>query len=120
MRSFIISLILSVLMVGGVVLNCIYVNNVGNHIREDAEVLPHPTDPNCLSMASDLEERWKKDAQWIHISVNHTIVDRIGEQATTLVACAEIGDVYGFCTARALLLDAVEDMLRLESIRAIL
>lgn len=120
MKSFAFSLILSILMIGGVVANCVYVNKVGNRIQETAEQLPSPTDPSCLSMVSELEEQWKKDALWVHISVNHTIVDRIGEQATTLVACAESGDLYGFCTARALLLDAIEDMQRLESIQAIL
>ncbi len=120
MKSFVISLVLSILMVGGVVINCIYVNKVGCHIQDTAEQLPSPSDPVCLPMASELEEQWKKDAQWIHISVNHTIVDRIGEQASTLVACAKSGDLYGFCTARALLLDAIEDMQRLESIHAIL
>ena len=120
MKSFVISFILFILMIGGVVTNCIYVNKVGSRIRETTEQLPSPTAPSCLSMASKLEEQWKKDALWIHISVNHTIVDRIGEQAATLVACAESGDLYGFCTARALLLDAIEDMQRLEGIRAIL
>jgi hypothetical protein len=120
MKSFLISLILIALMIGGVSANCIYINKVGIRIRESAEQLPDPTDPSCLRMASELEAQWKKDARWIHISVNHTIVDRIGEQASTLVACAQSGDLYGFFTARALLLDAVEDMQRLEHVEAIL
>jgi len=119
-KSFLISLILSVLMVGGVAVNCIYVNKVGSQIQETAEQLPTPSDPSCLPLASELEGRWKKNVQWVHISVNHTIVDRIGEQTATLVACAESGDYHGFFTARALLLDAIEDMRRLESIHAIL
>lgn len=120
MKSFLISLILALLMVGGVVMNGIYINEVGNRIQKDAEQLPLPTDPSCLAMVSKLETQWKKDARWIHISVNHSIVDRIGEQASTLVACAQSRDIYGFYTARALLLDAVEDMQRLEHIRAVL
>ena len=120
MKSFLVSLVLIVLMIGGVTANCIYINKVGNRIQESTEQLPIPSDVDCLRMASELEKQWKKDAQWIHISVNHTIVDRIGEQASTLVACAQSGDLYGFYTARALLWDAVEDMRRLEHVQAIL
>lgn len=120
MKSFFISLLLAVLMLGGVAWNCIYVNKVGTRIRESTEQIPPPTDAACLPLALDLEKQWKKDALRVHISVNHTIVDRIGEQTSTMVACARSGDLYGFCTARALLLDAVEDMQRLESIHAIL
>ena len=120
MKSFLVSLVLIVLMIGGVTVNCIYINKVGNRIQESTEQLPIPSEPDCLQMVSELEKQWKKDAQWIHISVNHTIVDRIGEQTSTLVACAQSGDLYGFYTARALLLDAVEDMQRLEHVQAIL
>lgn len=120
MKSFFISLILILLMIGGVAVNCIYINKVGSNLQQAAEQLPSPTRPDCLTLATELEKQWKKDAQWIHISVNHTIVDRIGEQASTLVACAQSKDLYGFWTARALLLDAVEDMQRLERIQAIL
>ena len=120
MKSFFLSLILAILMLGGVAWNCIYINKVGTRIRETAEQLPSPADPACLLLTTGLEKQWKKDALRIHISVNHIIVDRIGEQASTMVACAQSGDLYGFCIARALLLDAVEDMQRLESIHAIL
>jgi hypothetical protein len=120
MKSFFISLLLAALMLGGVAWNCIYINKVGTRIRDTAEQIPPPTDIACLPLAMDLEKQWKQDALRIHISVNHTIVDRIGEQTSTMVACAQSGDMYGFGIARALLLDAVEDMLRLESIHAIL
>ncbi len=120
MKSFVISIILAVLMGGGIIVNGIYINDVGKKTEAMVEQLPEPTHPDCYAQAEALEQAWKKQSKTVHISVNHTLVDRIGEQLTTLVACAECGDVYGFYTARALLLDAIGDMKRLENLGAIL
>lgn len=120
MKSFVISIILAVLMGGGIVANGLYINNVGRKTEVMVEQIPDPTHPDCRPQAEALEQTWKKQAKIVHISVNHIIVDRIGEQVETLVACAECGDVYGFYTARALLLDALGDMQRLENFGAVL
>lgn len=120
MKSFVISIILVILMGMGIVSNCIYINNVGQRTEDAVMRLSSPTESACSDETKKLEQTWEKHAKLIHISVNHTIVDRIGEQVATLVACAECGDVYGFYTARALLLDALDDMQRLESISAVL
>ena len=120
MKSFAAAIVLACLMAFGILFNCSYINNVGEKIEATVDQLPDPTSPQCLALAKELESDWKNQSKWIHISVNHTIVDRIGEQIATLVACAECGDLHGFYTARALLLDAVGDMKRLERITAVL
>lgn len=120
MKSFVISIFLALLMTAGIIINAVYINNVGQKTEAAIETLPPPQSSDCYSQAKDLEQIWKKQAKVVHISVNHTIVDRIGEQFTALVACAECGDLYGFYTARALLLDALDDMQRLEHIGAVL
>ncbi len=120
MKSFVISIILAVLMGGGILANSLYINNVGKKAESMVEQLPEPNHPDCRAQAEALEQAWKKQAKIVHVSVNHTIVDRIGEQVATLVACAKCGDVYGFHTARALLLDALGDMQRLEKLGAVL
>ena len=120
MKSFAVSIVLVCLMAVGILLNCSYINNVGEKIEAAANQLPDPTSPQCLDLAKALESEWEDQSKWVHISVNHTIVDRIGEQIATLVACAECGDLHSFYTARALLLDAVGDMKRLERITAVL
>ena len=120
MKSFAISIVLACLMAFGILLNCSYINNVGESIEIAVGQLPDPGAPECLPEAIARESMWKAQSKRVHISVNHTIVDRIGEQIATLAACAECGDVYGFYTARALRLDAVGDMKRLERITAVL
>ena len=120
MKSFVISIILALLMGGGIVANGLYINNVGRKTEVIVEQIPEPTHPDCRPQAEALEQIWNKQVKFVHVSVNHIIVDRIGEQIATLVACAECGDVYGFYTARALLLDALGDMQRLENFGAVL
>ena len=120
MKSFIVSIILAVAMVSAIVANALYINNVGEHTKSAVTELPPPTDPTCASASAKLEQEWKRYAERVHISVNHTLVDRIEEHLATLAACASCGDVYGFYTARALALDALQDMQRLERIGAVL
>lgn len=120
MKSFLIAIILAILMVITIVLNALYINNVGDRTECAIMSLPAPSDPSCISATEELQKSWKHYASRVHISVNHTVVDRIEEHLDTLAACAACGDVYGFYTARALALDALGDMRRLESIGAVL
>ena len=120
MKSFAATLILALIMLIGIFLNALYINNVGTLLESSVENLPSPTEADCLTHAEQLERAWNDHSKRIHISVNHLIVDRIAEQLATLVACAEVKDVYGFYTARALLLDALGDMRRTERIGAVL
>ena len=120
MKSFVATVILALLMGTGILINHFAISNVSDNMESAVEALPSPTDPACADAASTLEKQWKRKAALIHISVNHTIVDRIGEQLATLSACASCGDLYGFYTARAMVLDALEDMRRLERISAVL
>ena len=120
MKSFVVSIILAALMISVIVLNALYINNVGDRAETAVLSLPSPPDPACVAAAERLEQDWKRYARQVHISVNHTLVDRIEEHLATLTACASCGDVYGFYTARALALDALEDMRRLEHVNAVL
>ena len=71
MKSFLVSLVLIALMIGGVTANCIYINKVGNRIQESTKQLPIPSEADCLRKVSELENQWKKDAQWIQIGRAH-------------------------------------------------
>lgn len=118
MKSFAVALILLLSALCGIVLNCIYINNVANKIENDLETLANnPIDENCIRQAKSILEYWKKNVEFVEVSVAYSIADRVSEQAVTLVACAEAGDLYGFRTAYVLLRDAIEDMRRLEKLR---
>ena len=116
MRSFIISLVLAVILLVCIVLNNFYINRLADQMLEQLDALPCIDDPACISQAQTLLANWDEQVEYVRLSVGYTVVDRVCEQATTLLACAECGDFYGFQTALALLRDAIGDMRRLEVI----
>lgn len=114
MKTFTVSIVLAVLMLGVIVWNAFYINNVANEMERRLDELPDVSSPDCAGFAEDLRRQWETHDDWVGLTVSYTITDRVSEQAAVLSACAECGDLYGFRTARALLRDAVGDMRRLE------
>ena len=114
MRAFIISLLLAILLLGCITLNNLYINRLADQLLEQVDALPRIDDPDCVALAQALLKKWDEQAERVRLSVGYTVVDRMSEQATTLLVCAECGDVYGYQTALALMRDAIGDMRRLE------
>jgi len=114
MRSFIISLVLAVILLSCIVTNNLYINRLSDRMLEQLDALPPVSDSECVALARKLLEDWDKQVDYVRLSVGYAVVDRVCEQATTLLACAECGDLYGYQTAMALLRDAIGDMRRLE------
>ena len=114
MRSFIISLVLAVILLSCIVTNNLYINRLSYRMLEQLDALPPVSDSECVALARKLLEDWDKQVDYVRLSVGYAVVDRVCEQATTLLACAECGDLYGYQTAMALLRDAIGDMRRLE------
>lgn len=96
--------------------NALYINRMGFALTERLDRLPDIGTPGCAEGVRDLTDFWQERVGFVLLSVSYPIADRITEQAATLLACAECGDVYGYRTALAMLYDAVEDMQRLERV----
>lgn len=101
-------------MIGGVVWNGVHVNRVSNELIAQIEVLPDIGTDGCFEAVQMLNDQWQRHASCIEFSAGFVAVDRISEYASTLLACAACGDVYGYQTARVLLLDAIKDVRRSE------
>lgn len=114
MKEVIAVLFLLILLVGFVVWNAIYINNVAIRLSNAVDALPVVTDPACADAAKALRDEWEKSAPIVGISVSYTIADRVGEQSAVLAACAACGDAPGYASARALLADALRDLRRAE------
>ena len=114
MKSFAISILLTVLMLSGIVWNAIYINNVADRMNEMLSALPDVGNDDCSGAAQEIADYWEKNSLYVGLSVSYTVADRVSEQAATLCACAECNDLFGYRTALALLRDAVGDMRRLE------
>ena len=117
MKQVVIVLVLFGLMIGGIVWNGIYINKEGSRISARLEELPEAPGEEAARMARELEESWKKESKIAGLSVGATAMDRVSETLAQLVAAAECGDYYGYHSARALLLDVVNDLPRLERFR---
>ncbi len=118
MKSFAVTLLLLVLLLLGVVANHLYINKVANEMFQQLDALPSMEDPDCLAKVGALVDYWQSQSATVEVSVNFLLVDRVNEQTALLLACASAGDLYGFASARALLRDAVEDILRFEKLTA--
>lgn len=116
MKSLLATLILFVLMLGGIAWNYCHVNRVCDEMVEQIEALPDVGEDGCLSAVQALNDYWLSRADTIEFSSGYAVVDRISEQASVLLACASCGDLYGYRTALTLLLDAVEDLRHPESL----
>ncbi len=114
MKAFWISIALLVLLLGAIICNFCFINRVATRLEQALDAIPDIGDPSCAPAARAFLEDWEDSVDLVGLSVSYPVVDRVSEQAVTLVACAECGDLYGFRTALALLRDAVGDMRRLE------
>ena len=114
MKSFLITTLLLGIMLAGVVSNHIYIKEVFQTMTDALSALPDINAPDCKEQAARLAEYWERQSELVSLSVSYTTVDRINEQMAVLLACAEQGDLFGYRSAHALLLDAVGDMMRFE------
>ena len=114
MKQVIIVCVLLLVLVVFLVLNAIYINKVTIHMENAVDALPDITDPACVDAARALREDWLRHAPFLDLSVNFLLSDRICEQTALLISCAEVGDAFGYASARATLSDALEDMRRSE------
>ncbi len=118
MKSFVVTLLLLAGMMLGIFANSLYINNVANTMLQMLDELPDLSDDNCPAMARNILDYWNRQTVFVDLSVSYTMVDRVTEQASLLVAAAEIGDLYGFRAALSLLRDAVGDMSRFDRFSA--
>ena len=110
MKGFVATLALFFLTVGLIVGNAIYINRIATRLEEKIEALPDVSDSQCAPLAEEILSYWKSHERWVALSASYTIADHVTEQATLLLVCARAGDVYGYRSAAALLLDAIDDM----------
>ncbi len=116
MKVFCLTLALLFLMLSAVLVNRLYINEVFDTVSHLLDAMPAPSSPDCHEQTLALIDYWEAQVDLVSLTVPFATVDRVSEQAATLSACAECGDVFGFQTALALLRDAIGDVRRLEQL----
>ncbi|HBF15313.1 MAG TPA: hypothetical protein DDW30_06490 [Clostridiales bacterium] len=118
MRSFWIAVVLLILLLGGIVWNSLYINNVVSEMEARLDALPDLGETGCSEQTAEIVRAWEKEVGWVSLSVSFPVFDRVSEQVALLHAAAVCGDLYGYRAAISLLYDAVDDMRRLETWKA--
>lgn len=114
MKVVILTLLLAALMLGAMVANGIYINNVTDSLLRMLEKLPPPEDRDSPMALRLVWEEWDMHATLIRLSAGYNNRDRIEEQIKLLISCQKHGDVFGYYNALTLLCDALEDLRRHE------
>lgn len=114
MKSFLCSMALLALLLGALICNFVYVNRTADRLLEMVDALPSSPDESALAPAEELSAFWDERTDTIGFSVGYTVLDRISEQAATLVTTAKYHNFFDYQLAKELLRDAIRDMRRLE------
>ncbi|MBE6590334.1 MAG: DUF4363 family protein [Ruminococcaceae bacterium] len=97
-------------------LNYHYVNDAIKGMNERMDKLPDIHSEECVAHVREIDDYWRSKEAILEMTISYPLIDRVCEQASLLRACANAKDAYGFYSARALLLDALEDLARSERI----
>ena len=62
MKSFLAAVILLALMLGGIIFNSIYINNVVSGIETRLDALPDLGEPGCEEQTAGIVQAWEKEA----------------------------------------------------------
>ena len=116
MRVSVVAGILLVLLVALVVGNAFYLKNTTSHMEDMLNALPDRPEEDSPQEVRELQAYAKRHKPYLGLSVNFSVLDRVIELCESLRIYAEIGDVMNYRITKATLLDAVEDMGRLEKI----
>ena len=114
MKSLIATTILFVALLVCITINFFFIHSIVNHMEHLVEALPGIGTQACIDATQEIRDYWDQRTNLIGLSVGYNIIDRVCEQSAVLVACAEVQDLYGYHSAKALLLDALGDARRTE------
>ncbi len=117
MKTFYIAIVLFVLMIAAIVINALYINRVCDRMYFMASEAPGTVEEGCCAEVSILEEFWLENQKYIRLSVSFIEINQISNSISSMKAFAESGDEGEFENARRILLNTIQEMRRLESLR---
>ena len=116
MKGFFVALILLVGVAVLVATNAIFVTNTQTTLSRAAEALsPAPTD-DAPKQIQALRETFEAAETKLSFSINYYLLDRVSELLASLEAYASSDDAAGYASTHRMLMDAIHDLSRLETI----
>lgn len=112
MRAFICSVVLFIIIIGGVIGNAFYVSFVADRLEQYADRLKNNKSPT--NTLEELWDFWNMHRKFTAISVETKELDAIEKIILTLELSAETGAEFEFENCRRLLKEAATELSRLE------
>ena len=97
-----------------VTVNALWIRKTVADIRRVAEAMPDEASPDAEAGAALLKDMIDRHEALMGLSVSYTLMDKVRELAVSAGAFAQAGDTAAYRSARAVLLEAVDDLDRLE------
>ena len=113
MRALVISVVIFALLCAVIAANLAYINDVTEELRYKAARLDIK-DERALDLIAEIEDKWKKSEAIFSLSVSYKELDFFGETLISLREAYKVGEKFEFERHKALLIDAIDGMSRLE------
>ena len=97
-----------------VCINAVFVTNTTRSLSDQLRALPDAPSEECLQKIQVIEAYFEEKEPFLRISISFFLSDRVKEQLASLRLYAATDMAGDYLVTKALLLDAVEDMGRLE------
>lgn len=111
MKAFYLVTLLFSLALGAITVNYFYISRLSQELIEDVEALPLPSTDNQVELAAkQICDGWEKSRTLVQITANHTEIEAISNAADELLAFAKYQSIPDFERARALLINALEEL----------
>lgn len=121
MRSFLISLILFALVLGGIFLNSRYLSRLSEEMYDTLEAIPafseEASDEIRVAGTERLARLWEKHRKTVSFTVLTHTVEGIDDRLGALQAALRYRDAVEFDTAREHLLRIIGDLVCYETVR---
>lgn len=109
--------ILLLILVILVVINAGYIHSVTDDLSRRISALPETPDESTVNHIENFQKLLSQKYPLLRLSVSFSQLDRVSELSETLLGYAQSGAWADYRVTRALLLNAIEDMSRLERLR---
>lgn len=117
MKGCILAAAILLLVLGGVIVNALFIRHTANQLFELVEALPDvPNTQETPLTIVDIRQKLEKKVPLLGITVAYTTIDRVSEALISLESFAQTGDIRQYHATLSLLIDLIEELARTEKI----
>ena len=106
--------ILLLLLLTLVIINACLIHRFSNDMKQQIEALAETPDAQTAESIENFQKNLEEKMPFLRLTISFPQLDRVSELSTSLLTYAESGALSDYRVTKALLLDAIEDMSRLE------